>query len=71
MKDMMARLSAATTEHVLFESTRAFIEKFTTEMVAEDMKDPKMRAWLLETVRCDYVKARRKLKVGPRGPKQR
>ena len=60
----MARLSASTTAHVLFESTRAFIEKFTTEMVAEDMKDPRMRAWLLETVRRDYGRARRKLGLG-------
>jgi hypothetical protein len=41
MKDIMARVSASTTEHVLLESPRAFVETFTTEMVAEDMKAPK------------------------------
>jgi hypothetical protein len=38
---------------------------------AGDMKEPRMRAWWLETVRHDDAKARRKLKVGPRRTKQR
>ena len=65
MKTVMRKLSATTTEHVLLESTRAFIEKFTSELVAEEMKDPRVRAWLLDTVKRDYKAARRKL-GGPR-----
>jgi hypothetical protein len=61
MKDVMRKLTSGTTEHVLLESTRAFIEKFTSEMVAEDMKDPKIRAWFLKRAGIDYRKAKRKI----------
>ena len=61
MKDIMRKLSSTTTEHVLLESTRAFIEKFVSDLIAEDMKDPEIRAWLFGQVRWDYETAVRKL----------
>jgi hypothetical protein len=61
MKDVMRKLTSTTTEHVLLESTRAFIEKFTSEMVAEDMRNPEIRAWLFDDVRRDYKKSKRKI----------
>ena len=61
MKDVMRKLASTTTEHVLLERTRAFIEKFTSEMVAEDMRNPEIRAWLFDDVKRDYKKAKRKI----------
>jgi hypothetical protein len=69
MKDSMRKLASATTERVLLESTLAYIEKFTSEMVQEDMKNPEIRAWVLDEVRGHYRKAKRKLGV-PRPKRQ-
>ena len=61
MNDIMAKVAAAVTEHVLLESTRNYLERLVSELVAEDLKDPDVRAWFFSKAKGDYKKARRKL----------
>jgi hypothetical protein len=63
MKSDMRRLAVSTTERVLLESTLAYIEKFTSEMVQEDMRNPEIRAWLFDEVKRNYKKSKRKIGV--------
>jgi hypothetical protein len=60
MKDVMAKLSTATSERVVLESTRVYLEKLIDNLIAEDLKDPDIRAWFFGKAHGDYRKAKRK-----------
>ena len=66
----MRRLSdivRPTTEYVMNESTRSFIERVVAERIAEDLKDPEWRKLILGTIDRHYRAGRRRLgRAGPR-----
>ena len=62
-------ISTPTVDFVLFESTRAYIEKMATRFFEEDLKDPAFRRYLQEIAGRDYKISRRRLR--PRARRRR
>ena len=47
--------------YVLTETTRAYIERFTADLVERDMRDPVVRTRILKMVARAYAEAKRQL----------
>ena len=57
----LAEIVQPTTEYVMNESTRSFIERVVAERIAEDLKDPDWRKLILGIVDRHYRAGRKRL----------
>lgn len=67
----LSRIVGPTTEFVLSESTRAFIEKVASDAAAETLKDDTWRREIREMVRRHFDKGLKKLRSRKRRSRSR